>query len=130
MKIENQVCSFELAEKLKELGVEQNSLYYYSQGPLDDSLQLGKLDNGWSEPVENISAFTATELLEMLPEFILPETEDEDYVLTIRQNEGCWSINYIYDLNIIALDGEFEDINICNALAKMLIYLKENNLTN
>ena len=31
MKIESQVCSLELAKKLKELGVKQESLYYWCE---------------------------------------------------------------------------------------------------
>ena len=32
MKIENQVCSLELAKKLKELGVEQDSYFFWYGG--------------------------------------------------------------------------------------------------
>lgn len=127
MKIEQQVCNLELAKKLKELGVKQDSLFYYSIGPLDDSLQIGKLDHGWSEPVENISAFTINELLEMLPEFTGRE-------LTIKRGNNYYLV--YYDKNSIGAITDNEHISdqidesLCNALAKMLCYLKENNLTN
>lgn len=40
MKLEDQVVSLELAKKLKELGVKQESLYYY----VDEELRLGIAD--------------------------------------------------------------------------------------
>lgn len=47
MKLENQVCSLELAKKLKELGVKQESLFYYYDKPIfinDEGKQCGDLD--------------------------------------------------------------------------------------
>lgn len=32
MKLEDQVCSLELAKRLKELGVQQNNVFYWVQG--------------------------------------------------------------------------------------------------
>lgn len=74
MKIEKQVCSLELAKKLKELGVEQESLFYWwgnrekteiiiaYRGDLWEwSIPIGVKENGYC------SAFTVAELGDMLP---------------------------------------------------------------
>lgn len=76
MKLEDQVVSLDLAKRLKELGVKQESLFYHWQF-LNDELGLYKYDgvhdyrrerkrNGayW---IRICSAFTVAELGEMLP---------------------------------------------------------------
>ena len=113
MKLQDQVPSFELSKRLKELGVKQESLFYYQKesGP-----------NGWglvfhtsiyflppSEPQEVyglVSAFTVAELGEMLP----------DLYSTHKKNGG-----WIMHNNLI------NDRKEADARAKMLIYLLENN---
>ncbi len=67
MEIENQVCNLELAKKLKELGFKQDSLWWW------DKEKNGLLPHGYfgltvkENPKRYISAFTVTELGEMLP---------------------------------------------------------------
>ena len=61
MKLENQVCSLELAKKLKELGVKQESLFWWCKDFKGRVVQPHKhncLGGG-------ISAFTVIELLEI-----------------------------------------------------------------
>lgn len=89
MKIEDQVCSLEHANKLKELGVKQNGLIYWLRKPfkvrVDENRKTGyyqqtileyeyALGNplGWNTPGEDVMgmAFTGNELLDMLPAFI------------------------------------------------------------
>lgn len=89
MQLEKQVCSLELAKKLKELGVKQESLFYWVHDDLTRTylatekqlpiIQAGynriphqsmAEDYGWRENVEKCSAFTVAELGEMLPRFI------------------------------------------------------------
>ena len=46
MKLEKQVCSLELAKKLKELGVKQESLWFYNSKTM-------KLQRGFSAHTSN-----------------------------------------------------------------------------
>lgn len=69
MKIEDQVCSLELAKKLRELGVTQNSLWYWVKYG-DEYIVISdeKLIIHGGTPANNnvFSAFTVAELGEML----------------------------------------------------------------
>lgn len=81
MKLEQQVCSLELAKKLKELGVKQESAFVWSvpnpeKGRNErEKLVLGKYcevmlchkARDWGEAFDVYSAFTVAELGEMLP---------------------------------------------------------------
>lgn len=80
MKLENQVCSLELAQKLKSLGVEQES--HFKWHILDPNFGVGKLkvklytEQEWNDYAEDnlpedadeefYSAFTVAELVELL----------------------------------------------------------------
>lgn len=78
MKIEEQVCSLELAKKLKSLNVKQESLYYWWQhcNKVHQGYEKEKPEYKWVlQPyfkglaIDNAySAFTVAELGEMLPE--------------------------------------------------------------
>ena len=109
MKLENQVCSFKLANKLKELGVKQESLFYWMSYYASPNMK----GNTWhvDYPVDydgkhyprpsntEISAFTVAELGEMLPEKIEATIE------------------------MLTLYKEMENDTEANARAKMLICL-------
>jgi len=133
MKLENQICSLELAKKLKELGVKQDSLFEYRE------FFNGK-DNFWSKPIivgkipnklgyadvgtDKVSAFTVAELGEMLPISVYTTKNPLGYPYQAHYEEmednmsGKFNIKY-------NTRGETE----ADARAKMLIYLLENNLT-
>lgn len=161
--LKKQVCSKELAVRLRELGVEQKSVFYWHDNGLywmdgEICFRSGReeWDGGW-QPGELIremmvSAFTVAELGEMLPRRNkywsdkLPEEKwSNDYWCEINliwsgKNEddspkNAYSINYLGEIDkrgfqIFLLDGRAEiiDENLANAMAKMLIYLIENNL--
>lgn len=125
MKLEQQVVSLELAQKLKELGVKQESLFSW--------LKLNDLHvQDWYDcritdycivneyPLDDIiSAFTVAELGEMLP---------KHYSTLRRVIEGgkeiyiCWNTDESDYTNSTFADTE------ADARAKMLIYLLENKL--
>lgn len=79
MKLEDQVCSLEYAKKLKELGVKQESCFYWSK-PFDsnnyytgDKLEISSslwLQYNDMEEAKVYSAFTVAELGKMLPKKI------------------------------------------------------------
>ena len=131
MTFEKQVCSLELAKKLKELGVKQESYFVWKQ--------LSNQSEKWRVSLsdihvkdyhgELISAFTVAELGEMLPHHI--HLEGKNYQIEIWSGSDVkdvrfWSIGY----NNYGNKSEFVfGANTeSDARAKMLIYLLENKL--
>lgn len=119
MEIEKQVCSLELAKRLKELGVTQESIFWWGRvsGNSWSVYHLNKL-----QP-KSISAFTVAELGEMLPEYVMRGGRRH----TLRQQRAgsMRYVSYEYDaLNVLIQNGTTE----ADARASILIYLLENSL--
>ncbi len=122
MKLKNQVCSLELSKKLKELGVEQESLFYWVEnypGVWNIRYEREKVYHTF------VSAFTVAELGERLPFGVMSIHIDtrfnKDYAELkggdwFCRNETRGKRKYIY--------AKTE----ADARAKMLIYLIENKL--
>lgn len=147
MIIEDQVCSFELSNKLKELGFEQNSYFFYEYYH-DNAYRLGNPSDRDKGSIE-IAAFNASELMDLIPNRItlgiFPYyyfTFKLEKLLYIPDNEviiikDIYSSNYQVDITNAVVDRYdfpitellFEpniwDINLCNCLAKTLIKLCE-----
>lgn len=137
MKLEQQVVSLELAKKLKELGVKQESLFWwYRRGhyffqteeiqPSESELTDEKPP--YSFPYEVVaSAFTVAELGEMLPQRAEIETF-KSYVFGTK--ELRWRVVLTFkDGEEIEMPMDLSDTE-ADARAKMLIHLIENNLIN
>ena len=125
MNLESQVASLELSKRLKELGVKQESLWWWCFHT-DKKQNFKRLESspcgfggncgnknaplGWC-----CSAFTVAELGEMLPDWIVS--------LRLDGNRG-W---VCYDDDKVGNDSELEisDVTEANARAKMLIHLIE-----
>lgn len=135
MKLEEQVCSLELAIKLKELGVPQDSLFWWystpeNNGTITHQIHSQEDEHEYRDGVKvggNVcSAFTVAELGEMLPEYL--SIGGEPYILQAGKNYFIggvmWYVGYMNKdaqyYNIINEKTEAE------ARAKMLISLKEN----
>jgi len=142
--MEQQVCSRPLAERMKELGFVQDSVYKYCGGHIDYSEAI----EGNFEKCENtdlldddeychtagltceftLSAFTVAELGEILHESIKNEKGWERLHLSISKRDGKWIVAYP------ALGGFYilhqEEIKLADSMAKMLIYLAEQNIIN
>lgn len=136
MKLENQVASLELAKRLKELGVKQESLWYWLKAYSDDRYHV-VLEGGFNKfNKDDYSAFTVAELGEMLPNTIdINETE------TTKWHGSTYSnLHTIALLELHKGDIEYSAIGMkryfcsvsgdteADARAKMLIYLIENKL--
>jgi hypothetical protein len=126
MKIEQQVCSLELAQKLKTVGVKQESYFKYYKGTLHNPTQA-RMDDGVMY-VEPVAAFTVAELGEMLPQKYVREGRWL-YSLVCGKNDRNkkteWFTRY-------ECDGSYEQRMAdteADARAKMLIYLLEKGLT-
>jgi hypothetical protein len=118
MKLENQVCSLELSKKLKELGVKQESLFWwFCDGSQAHRIIYGNTDVPMTKYTLH-SAFTVAELGELLPLFVDTSKNDkgEYYTETIASVLG-WKDDQVF----------FEKTE-AGARAKMLIYLLENKL--
>lgn len=147
MKLEQQVVSLELAQKLKELGVKQKSYFYWREGYHSEEHRFGNewIKNGvfegkfeikaypkprmttadvkWNErdlarlDETEVSAFTVAELGEMLQEICGGKGLRIDCT---KDGEG-WSICKSETERVYA-DTE------ADARAKILVYLLENGL--
>lgn len=125
MNLEQIVTSLELSQRLEELNVKQESLFYWLPIDYGSSKKArisykGMFDEKYHD--DALSAFTASELLEILPSYV-----------------GCWldiikgrnfgdvkdRYSARYYMSDIVMDLEE---NICNTLAKMLIHLIENKI--
>lgn len=83
MKLENQVCSLELAKKLKELGVKQKSLFcWVYQDDIERYELVYMPGHHW------VSAFTASELGDMLPKDISSEVLNERFPFEKSREEA------------------------------------------
>ena len=111
MKIEQQVTSLQISQRLKELGVPQES--FFSWSTLDNELIYGGVK---SEIL--ISAFTVAELGEMLP----------SNISCYKTGGDNWVCNPLEGAIPDTLSEQIWGITEADARAKCLIYLLENNL--
>ena len=121
MKLEDQVCSLELAKKLKELGVKQESLWSWCWEEDYDgtrcntpSLRLTSEVYGARDSIGRhveiiASAFTVAELGEMLK-------ESEWRLPYVRENGRWWTGGF---------DDEPTSDTEADARAKMLVWVME-----
>lgn len=126
MELSKQCVSLELSKRLKELGVEQESLFYWV---FDDLVQewIIKDEVRNSDKVEWYSALNVAELGEMLPWKIPTDffdyNKDSGRLETFKNEKGEWFCKYL-DKQTYMADTE------ADARAKMLICLIENKFIN
>lgn len=133
MKLEQQVVSLELAQKLKELGVKQESLFYWCGSHSNPDAPWGihnwsirdKEFRHWSirdkefrlryyQSDDPVSAFTVAELGEILK---------NGGACSFYQ--GLWCCTYVSEDGRSHKEGADTE---ADARAKMLVYLLENKL--
>ena len=123
MKLEAQICSLELAKRIYELGVKQESEWIWAImniGAGQSAYIYNTVsDKGYHRDVE-YSAYTVAELGEMLPDniFSCPSIDRKDHI-----HDRMYYCKDVFN--------KIEPINAnteANARAKMLIYLIENKL--
>ena len=123
MKLEEQVCSLELAMQLKELGVKQDSLFFYIQRKNEKNFKLAnnREIKGFEFFYDNIfSAFTVAELGEMLPKECV--YQKINYIKYNGEIRNGWEVKSINNNNLTCI-AETE----ANVRANILIHLIENN---
>lgn len=119
MKIEQQVCSLELSKKLKELGVKQESYFAWVNIETHDPYIMPSYTEHYKFDDYMISAFTASELFNILPSGIIVEKTTDGYEIGRR-------ILNLNDIDKFRIDVLNE--NLANALSEYLIYLIENKI--
>lgn len=138
MKLEQQVCSLELSKRLKELGVKQESLFYWygewydPNPPFREKAKRWYIElAGYVSPEKDIedtfSAFTVAELGEMLP-MIVNNNDDTNWLYTTKHDDG-YSVQYgsIENNSFNIVYEQYSDTE-ADARAKILIYLLENDM--
>lgn len=132
MTLEQQVCSLDLAKRLHELGVKQESLWVWE---FADGVPSNL--NAAAASGSNVYAYSVAELGEMLPTEIINEASPEHRVHRLicekttqdmkgTQVEG-WHVFYICKSCRGRLGSQW-DVEEADARAKMLVYLLENHL--
>jgi len=115
MNLQDLVCDYELAVKLKELGLRLDTLFSYR-------VSFGKLPyvELWDDYLINscsdfIRAYTADELMGMLPD------EVESHYMCLEKHDNKFHVSY-------CSYGEHEcsDSKLPNTLSKLLIWCIEN----
>ena len=125
MELEKQVCSLELAKRLKELGAKQESFFTWCKKSAH-GWEIRSMGDEIIPVLDTVSAFTVTELGEMLK-----NAED------LMKNLGGTSIEwnpvwrywqcFLHDQSNETAH-ETHDASEADARAKMLIYLIEKGL--
>ena len=137
MKLESQVVSLDLAKRLKELGVKQESYAYWQfvidKWQLTTSADYAYLNSPSQAGWESYSAFTVAELLDLLPPWIIDERTNINphpfCMLTLIETEkDLWTCKYLDHDDNYSLHSEYGCTEATSALAKMVIYLLENKL--
>ena len=125
MKLENQLVSKKLSIKLDELGFKTESLYWHKIP--NKKCRNGSVASIVEYPEESkwfdyYRAYSVSEIGEMLPLKI----DDED--LTIWREKGFESWDVAYSTLARKEEVWEQSKNLVDAMAKMAIYLLENNL--
>jgi hypothetical protein len=129
MTLEKQVCSLELAKRLKDLGVKQDGIWkWYISNDGKETI----LSNGGRLPPQYLytfselcSAFTVAELGEMLPSSV--EGFGTYAGLRLEKADGnFWTVSYESFEHLVQIEKSSPEL--ADAMAYMLIHLIENNL--
>ena len=126
MKLEEQITSVELSNKLKKLGVTEPSIFFRDwTGAKKNEIEMCEnYESAYC--IDNVNCYTVAELGKMLPYHIRIEVKSDDIwfyeCTTYKTNEG-YAVAYICEERLN--DKIFQDDTEANARAKMLIHLLE-----
>jgi|GEM_PF-4312247 len=133
MELENICCDLEISKSLKEKGFRQDGLWIWviAKRP-SDGVVLFDRTTAKNCNVDKYSAPTAEELLMELPKVLENDVYDDFYLdLRIYEKESECFYKDRWEERTLYINDEkvsFVDKKLCNALAKMWIYLKDNGL--
>jgi hypothetical protein len=128
MSLEQQVCSHKLAKRLEELGVRQESVFWW----VDRKLTYTGGHASHAQLKGGIAAFTVAELGEMLPDdIIIPSKNGTPHTHSLRfgryrvAGDRFWCA---YPGGTARTNPEERAHTEADARAKLLIYLLEHHL--
>lgn len=114
MKLEDQVVSLELAKKLKELGVKQESLFYYfsaDDDPNDTWISyIGEIDE--ITDGNDYSAFTVAELGDMLGKEYRDKSVAFKYSPDNEAETRAWTLIHLIEEGIIEIQKYTRGVTI------------------
>jgi len=132
MELEKQVTSLDISKRLKELGVKQDSLFYWvreghhffdSKEIQPREPKLEQVKPPYDFPYESVgSAFTVAELGEMIPMWSCDSWKPAE--TTNAALKGTWCCDFDEDKKT----RQYAETE-ADARGEMLIYLLENKLT-
>ncbi|GAH25155.1 unnamed protein product [marine sediment metagenome] len=137
MKTEDQVCSLELAKQLKELGVKQDSVFFWctirdAEIEYIDIMRerdIHMKENNYCVEIVR-SAFTDAELEREIFQWIENQEVPYDFTIHFSPTGGVWgteTFSEMYEVQLINSLMERAGTG-ANAKAKMLIHLLKNDL--
>lgn len=138
MQLSDQVVSQSLAKQLKEAGVTQSSLFYWVNfekypGKPDWAVENAGIDELKKENFEMVSAYTCSELGEMMPAVFENERKIK-FDLNIWKDEIFWWVAYWWKEDSLRSSGlhieKFCSKSLAEAMGEMLLYLIQSNLIN
>lgn len=125
LEVEKQVCSLPLAIKLKNLGVNQETIFYYEASKDKRQDDEGK----WRPTHYDITARNKHDITAFAAEWGYKRFISAYTVAELGELIKGFSPSYCSSTWSVWLgDCHIEDDNEANARAKVLIYLLENNL--
>lgn len=144
MNLQQQVVSLDIAKELKELGVRQESLFWWAPDFIGRNevkewgIRYNDIMNPETTPMAHpdyVSAFTVAELGEMLPESVLSIRPLQNNRWNYKPKDK-WLVAKAGDSDYCCLDESFIDTQLygvsadteADARGKMLIYLIKNKL--
>ena len=94
MTLEQQVVSLELAKRLKELGVRQESLFWWEveSGGYQNIITKERISGNPSYPADLYCAFTVAELCSLLPESVGTEDHGHLHISSGTREIGKWTV--------------------------------------
>ena len=120
MKLEDQVCSLDLAKRLKELGVKQESAFYWEDSYFHPGNWSLFKSEGEPRMNANVAAFTVAELGKLIGAKLLP------CPLSNPEGEVTWMLPESFREPTYPYKESFK--TEADARAKMLVYLIEQGI--
>src|ERR1700756_5405420 len=126
MKDHDIVCTLELAQQLKKVGVPQDSIFKYSYSVFNKCYKLNYRPTKYSSM--DCAAFTVSEIIEFLPAFIFVDKAGVDMYLNISKaflTSDKYLVMYKYSDELFYGNCIYRGEKLIDCLANVLLHLVE-----
>lgn len=114
MKIEDQVCSLDSAKRLKDLGFEQESLFWWNRHVSSRDWSIDDVNKSKISHWESVSAYTVSELGELLKSDSCAiywggkswGGKDDDFICSVKTEAEARALRLIYLIEQGLIIGE------------------------